>query len=87
MFKFCIGGPTDELHPFTNSSETGLGLIINSIALFSVIRQVQFAKTNKLRIQVSTVILITISGDLFDLKTYVDFESSTEHSSLSKLQP
>ncbi len=25
MFGFSIGGPTDELHPFTKSSETDLG--------------------------------------------------------------
>ncbi len=25
VVRFQLGGPTDELHPFTKSSETGLG--------------------------------------------------------------
>ncbi len=36
-----MGGPTDELHPFTKSSEAGLGLSTDSTALLSGnIRQV-----------------------------------------------
>ncbi len=33
LFGFTIGGPTDELHPFTKSSETGLGQTTDSTAL------------------------------------------------------
>ncbi len=34
------GGPTDELHPFTKSSETGLGYTTDSTALPRSIRQI-----------------------------------------------
>ncbi len=40
LFGFSIGGPTDELHFFTKSNETGLGSTINSTALPRGIRQI-----------------------------------------------
>ncbi len=40
MFGFGIRGPTDELHPFTKGSETGLGLTIDSTALPRGMRQI-----------------------------------------------
>ncbi len=40
MVGFIVGGLTDELHPFTKSSETSLGLSTDSTALLSDIRQI-----------------------------------------------
>ncbi len=40
LFGFIIGGSTDELHPFTKSSETGLGKPTDSTALLSGIREI-----------------------------------------------
>ncbi len=40
LFGFSIGGPTDELHPFTKSSETGVGKTTVSTALSRGIRQI-----------------------------------------------
>ncbi len=39
-FGFSIWGPTDELHPFTKSSETGLGYTTDSAALPRGLRQI-----------------------------------------------
>ncbi len=39
LFGFIIGGPTDELHPFTKSSESGLDYSTDSTALLSGILQ------------------------------------------------
>ncbi len=43
LITFNIGGPTDELHSFIRSSETGLGLVTVLAALFSKIRQISKA--------------------------------------------
>ncbi len=40
--RFHLWGPTNELHPFTKSSETGLGQTTDSTALLCGIRQVSF---------------------------------------------
>ncbi len=45
MFGFSIGGPTDELHPFTKSSETGLGKPLTCLPCLVVYVQFQFVYT------------------------------------------
>ncbi len=52
LIDFNIGGPTDELHPFTKSSETGLGLSTESTALPSGIRQASIWVYNLLEVKI-----------------------------------
>ncbi len=49
LFGFSIGGPTDELHPFTKSSETGLGLTTDSTALPRDMRQISLCDNYRVK--------------------------------------
>ncbi len=84
-FGFSIGGPTDELHPFTKSSETGLGYTTDSTALPRGIRQISICVYNlRMIIFIDYTWLKNFSYCVQEVHNYANFLAMENCSNVSR---